>query len=78
METASLKPSIDIIINKKNKVEIEDALNSVKILKDFYYGKGENDATYNHLFDIEQDLHEKYCKKKRQNKRRSLIFFKNK
>ena len=45
-------------------MDIEDELNSVKILKDFYYGEGEKNATYNHLIDIEQDLHEKYYKKK--------------
>ena len=59
IETASLKPSIDVIINEKNNVEIEDALNSVKILNYFYYGEWENNATYNHLLDIEQDLQEK-------------------
>ena len=52
IEAASLKPSIDIIINEKNKVEIEDALNSVKILKVFYYGEGENNAPYNHLMTL--------------------------
>jgi len=45
-------------------VKIEDALYSVKILKNFYYCEGENNATYNHLLNIEQDLHEKYFKKK--------------
>ena len=56
-------------------MEIEDALNSVKLFKDLYYGEGENNATYNHLLDIKQDLHDKYCKKK-SDKRRSLIFSK--
>ena len=62
------KPSITLDVEENKWVDITRALNSLKILKNFYYGKLTYATMYlpssSNLLEIEQNFHEKYCKGK--------------
>ena len=58
------KPSITFEMEENNGVDITVALNSLKVLKNFYYSEANNGRMYDNLLEIDQNLHEKYCKRK--------------
>ena len=54
---------------EREEIKIEDALTSLKIVKDFYYGETNNTVMYKSLLEMEKDLQYKYLtRKSRQNK----------
>jgi len=49
-------------------------INSLRILKNFYYRETTNGTTYNNLLEIEQNLHKKYFKGKLRQKQITEYF----
>jgi len=57
-----------------NEVDIVVTLNSLNILKNFYYREPTNGTMYNNLLEIKQNLHEKYSKEKLREKQITEFF----